>query len=62
MSYDVKNAFEAENLIKWTLAQHEGFVSPDCSIEVPFFAIFLSDNRFNMGLIGNSRCNSEELT
>ena len=41
MSYHVKSAFEAESLIKNTLAKHEGFVSPDCSIEVTISTVFL---------------------
>lgn len=35
MSYYVKG-WEAESLIKEILAKHEGFVSPECSIEVSF--------------------------
>jgi hypothetical protein len=38
MSYH-PTAWQAENLIKDTLAQHEGFVSPDCSVEVTLIAI-----------------------
>jgi len=57
MSYHVKG-WEAESLIKEILAEHEGFVSPECSIEVSLPALPYHNFLLYLYFLGYSRRNS----